>query len=204
MSISRSYVVADIWQGPIDVYVNITAPTSSLYPTADSNILTFDASNQPTSSAGFHLGSIESPTQLNIVEKSNEIMDDQHDTAIDVAFDGISAEIDFTMKETNLSRLVTLLSSAFATYTALSNSKVMQVGGKLDSAATPVTLLLVGPNRVTAGKLAYVMGYKSYLKSPIPFNWQRTKETVFKMKFGCVMDLTRAVGDEVLQIVRTK
>lgn len=206
-NIARSYTVGNIWQGPADVFANVTAPTSALYPAADSDALTIlmDASGQPTSATGIHLGSTEGPASIQITEKSNEIMDDQHESPVDVAFDSITAEIDITMKETNLSRLYTLLTSGLlGSYTALAAQQAMQFGGQLDCSKTPVTLMLVSPDRTTAGKWLYVFVYKCYLKSAIQASFQRSKETVYKLKFGAFCDLTRVSGDELMQIVRTR
>lgn len=204
MAISRSYTVANILQGPVDIYAGITAPSSYPTPTADTGCLTLDANGQPTSGAGSHMGSVEGPTSVVITEKSNEIMDDQHETAIDVAFDSIEAEIDITVKETVLTRLQTLMTSNVGAFASLSNSTVLQVGGKLDSAKTAITLLLVSPDRAVSGKFYYVMAYKCYLKSAIQAAFQRNKETVYKLKFGVFMDTARESGDELMQIVKTK
>lgn len=204
-NVPRSYTVGNILQGPVDVYANITAPASSLTPSADANTLTLDATGQPTSGTGFHLGSVEGPTAIHITEKCNEIHDDQHESPIDVAMDSVEGEIDIVVKETNLSRLLTLLTSgALAAYNALANSQALQVGGQLDSSTSMITLLLVSPRRDSAGKWIYVLAYKCFLKSPVQPAFIRNKETVYKLKFGCVMDTSRVAGDELMQIVRTK
>lgn len=204
-NIVRSYTVASIWQGPLDVYVNITAPASSATPNADTHCLTLDANGQPTSNTGFHIGSVEGPTTIQITEKCNEILDDQHESPIGVAFDNITAEIDFTMKETSLTRLQTFLTSGgLGVYTALGNSQVLQIGGQFDSSTSMITLLLVGPSRSAAGKFAYCLVYKTYLKSAIAMAFQRSKETLYKLKAGCIMDTSRVSGDELMAICRTK
>lgn len=204
-TVTKTYTPANILQGPVNIYANITAPASSLTPTADANTLTLDASGQPTSGTGVHLGSIDGPTNIAITEKSNEIMDDQHESPIDVAFDTVEAEIDFTVKELNLSRLQTLLSTLSLTaYNALANSQALQIGGQFSSAMDAVSLLLVSPRRDASGKFLYVMAYKAYLMSAVPTTLHRAKENVWKLKFRCVMDMTRVQGDELMQIVRTK
>ena len=64
-TISKTYTPANIWQGPVDVYVNVPAPPSHNPPTADVDEITLDASGQPPS-GGLHLGSIEAPAQVTI------------------------------------------------------------------------------------------------------------------------------------------
>jgi hypothetical protein len=204
-NIARTYTVANIIQGPIDVYANIAAPTSSALPTADSQCITLDANGQPTSGSGIHLGSVEGPTTISVTEKSNEIVDDQHESPIDVAFDYIEGEVDIAMKETNLSRLQTLLASGnLGAYNALANSQVLQIGGQLDSSTSLISLLLVQPNRAVAGKFIYWLVYKCFLNSAVQLTFHRNKENVFKLKFRAVMDTTRVAGDELMQWVKTK
>ena len=204
-NIARTYSVSSIFQGPCDLYINVPAPTSSLTPTADANTLTLDTSGQPAGSTGSHSGSTEGPVSIVITEKCNEIVDDQHESPIDVAMDSVEAEIDFTMKETNLSRLQTILSSAsLGAYTSLANSQALQVGGQFDSSVSTMTLLLVAPNRSASGKFLYAMLYKAFLASALNTGFQRNKESIWKIKVRAVMDLTRVQGDELAQIVRTK
>lgn len=204
-NVARTYTPGDIFQNPVDVYANITAPASSATPTADANCLTLDANGQPSSSTGIHIGSVEGPTAITFTEKVNEIMDDQHESAIDAGFDSIDAEIDFNMKETNFSKLQTLLTSdQLGKYTSLSATEAWQLGGQFSSATTYITLLLVSQRRDVAGKYLYVLAFKCYLKSAIQLTFLRSKETVYKLKFGAIADLTRTAGDELMQIVRQK
>jgi hypothetical protein len=204
-NIARTYVVANVVQGPVDVYANIAAPASSANPLADTQCITLDANGQPSSATGLHLGSVEGSTVITVTEKSNEITDDQHESPIDVAFDSIEGEVDIAMKETNLSRLQTLLASGnLGAYNALANSQVLQVGGQLDSSTSLISLLLVTPNRAVAGKFIYWFVYKAFLNSAIQLTFHRNKENVFKLKFRAIMDTTRVSGDELMHWVKTK
>lgn len=203
-NIARAYSVADIFQGFCNAYMDITPPASSLYPNADTHCLTLDANGQPTSATGSHLGSIEGPTNVTNTEKCNEIMDDQHEDAIDACIDSVAGEIDVIVKELTLTRMKSFMTSNVGTYTALANSQALQLGGNPDNALVPRTLLLVAPDRSAAGKFLYVLAFKCFLKSAIQLTFQRNKENTFKLKFGCVADLTRVAGDQVMQVVRTK
>lgn len=204
-NISRIYTPANIFEGPADIYINIAAPTSSLVPTADLNTLVLDSSGQPTSATGFHAGLVEGPMMPTISQKLNEIHADQIESPIDAGFDAIEAEIDFVLKETNLSRLNTLINaSELSAYTALAASQVWQMGGQFNSSKTPVTVLAIGQKRDLTSKWVYWMLYKAVLESVIPMSFQRSKETVYKLKFKGYADTTRVVGDELMQIASTK
>jgi hypothetical protein len=203
--ITKVYTPGDIFQNPTDVYIGITAPASSLTPTADANCLTLDAAGEPSSGTGFHIGHIDAPTSISITEKVNEILDDQHDGPVDVAFDQISAEIDFIMKETNLARLQQLINGGnLAAYNAVSGAQVLQVGGQTSTAAGSTTLLMVSPRRDAPAKFLYALWYKVYLSNPIELTFIRSKESVYKVKAHCLMDSTRVAGDELGVIVKQK
>jgi hypothetical protein len=202
---SKVYTPGDIFQNPTDLYVGITAPPSSLTPAADINCLALDASGQPSSATGFHVGHVDSPTSISITEKVNEILDDQHDGPVDVAFDSISAEIDFIMKETNLSRLQQLINGGnLAAYNAVGGAQVLQIGGQTSTTPGTTTLLMVSPRRDVPGKFIYALWYKVYISNPIELTFIRSKESVYKVKAHCLMDTTRVVGDELGQIVKQK
>ncbi len=209
-AVARSYTPGDIFQNPVDVFVDITAPTSSLTPTADANTLLIVATaganyGLPTSATGYHVGSVDGPTSISFTEKVNEIWDDQHESPIDAGFDSVDAEIDFNMKETNFSKLQKAFTSDdLGAYTSLAATEVLQIGGQFSSSKTLRSLLLVSQRRDVAGKFLYVMAYKTYLKSAIQMTFIRSKEIVYKLKFGVVADLSRVQGDELMQIVRTK
>jgi hypothetical protein len=204
-NITKVYTPANIFQGPADIYINIAAPASSLTPSSDSQTLTLDANGQPSSATGFHAGLVEAPTMPTITEKLNPLSADQIETPIDVALDSIEAEIDIVLKETNLSRLSTLLtSSQLNTYTALGTQQVLQMGGQLNSNATSITITAIAPRRDAPTKFVYWMLYKAYLMSSIQMQLQRTKETVYKLKFKGIADTTRVSGDELMQIVRNQ
>jgi hypothetical protein len=204
--ITKTYTPGNIVQSFSDAYLGITAPASSATPTADANMLTLDANGQPTSSTGSHLGSIEGPTSISIAEKTNEILDDQHESAIDLGFVSVEGKVSFVLKELNFARLATILSSSgLNTRTVLANQDAWQIGGQLaNSQYSPFTLLLVAPDRKTAGKFWYAMAYKCFLETAIQMSFQRSKESQYKLTFGMVMDTTRVAGDEFMQWARTK
>ncbi len=199
--ITKLYTPAAIFQGPVDAFVNVPAPTSHMPPT-QADELALDASGQPPT-GGVHLGSLNAPGSVTITEKFNEIRDDQHESGIDAAFDTVAAEIDLDMKETNLQNILTLLTAVGSgTFTSLANSQVLQVGGTLTSGVAFFPLMLVGGQKNFPGKFVYVYAFKCYLKSSFPLTFHRSKENDWKAKFGCLADLTRVAGDEVMHVVK--
>lgn len=204
-NISRVYTVANVPQGPMNLYLGLTAPTSSKTPGSDSNTLTLDGSGQPTSSTGFHAGLIDAPVTLTITEKFNEIMADQFEMGVDVAFDSINIEGAVNIKEAVWANILTYLTANnLATYTSLANSQVLQIGGKQDSSVGMTSLTAISVRRDNTAKFAYWMIFKTYLDAAIQLTFDRKKENVFKLKFHGIADLTRVTGDELAQIVRDR
>ncbi len=204
-NIARIYTPANVFISPADLYFNLAAPASSLTPTADNQCLTLDASGQPSSATGFHAGLIEAPTMPMITEKANTIHADQSESPIDVGFQSIEAEIDLIVKELNLSRMQTFLSSNnLSAYTSLAASQAWQIGGQTDSSISSMTVTAIATRREATTKFAYWMLYKAVLMAPIQSVFIRSKEQSYKLKFKGFMDFTRVLGDELMQICRQK
>lgn len=203
--LARVYTPSNIFQGPADVYVGLTAPASALVPTADSNTLTLDALGQPTSSTGFHAGLVEAPTMPTITEKNSEIEADQFETAVDLAHVSIEAEIDFNLMETNLSRIQQMFSNnSLVTYNSVTGAQVLQFGGVVNAAMNFTTICAIAQRRDNTAKFNYWFLYRAYLASALQLTWDRSKPSVWKCKFKGVADTSRVLGDELMGVVRTK
>ncbi len=208
--ITKTYTPANIIQGPADIYIDVAPPPSGVPPAA-ANILTLDASGQPTDTgtAGFHIGLSEGPTMVSATPKFDEIRADQHAAPIDVAFVSMETEIDIIVKEAVLKNLQKFFTSPLGTYTDVAlgatnpAADFLQIGSPTSSAATLRTLLLVSSRRDVSGKFWYVLAYKTALKSAVTWAFARGTPSSWKLKFYCIADTTRVLKDQVLQIVKT-
>lgn len=199
--VTRTYTPNSIFESSADIYVGLTAPTSSLVPTADAQCLTLDASGQPTSSTGFHAGLIEAPTMPTITEKCNEIHADQFEMAVDLGYDSIALEMDFNLKESVLSNIQKLFTNNnLATYTALSATQVLQFGGVNSATVNATTITVISTQRGNSGKFAYWMAFACVLGSSFQLTWHRQKENIWKVKMHGFADTARVLGDELLNI----
>lgn len=163
-----------------------------------------------TITSGFHLGLTEGPASINLAPKFDLIKADQFSAPVDAAFISNTGEIDIVVKELVLANIQKYLAGLMsATYYNLSAGSTnpaadfLQVGSTPSSSALVTTLLLVGPRRDVPNKFLYVMAYRCYMKSAIQLSVQRSKETMIKLKFSMLADVTRVATDMACQIVRT-
>lgn len=162
-----------------------------------------------TITSGYHLGLTEGPASMNIHPTFNLINADQFSTHVDAAFVNLACEIDFTIKEFQLAMIQRLFGGLLtATYYDLAAggtnpaTDLLQIGNSTSSSALQTSLLLVSPRRDVPHTFMYVLGYRCYMKSAIAMSVHRSKESMIKLKFGCLADPTRVAKDYVLQIVR--
>lgn len=162
-----------------------------------------------TIAAGFSLGLTDGPASVNITPKFNEITADQFGGTVDAAFVSQSCEIDIIVKELVLKRIEKYFAGVqTGTYFNLRAGATnpaadfLQIGLPNSSQVNTHTLTLIAPRRDAANKWMYVHAYKTYLKSSMPIGLDRKKEVLLKLKFKCLLDLTRVNTDLSMQIVR--
>jgi hypothetical protein len=214
---AKTYTPANIIQGPADVYIDVQVPPSAVPPVqgtnswAGSGTYALDANGQPTDNggAGFHLGSSEGPVTLGLTPKFDQVRADQHAAPVDATFNSLESEIDFEVKEFVLQNLQKYFTSPLGRCTNVSPGSTnpaadfLQIGSPTSSLATVRPLLIISPDRSASGKFWIVQAYKAYLKSAVATAFARGKPTTWKLKFGCLADWSRAVTDQVWQVVRT-
>lgn len=212
MPVNKLFTPNDIFQGPADVYVDVATPPSAVPPVPGTNLLTLDALGQPndTGSLGFHLGLTEGPCSVSFHPVYHEILADQFAAAIDAAFVSSTCDIEFAIKEYNLSRYPSyfagLTTGNYFNLTAGGTNPaadLLRIGSSNGAAVNHHTLTLVAPRRNTSPqKYMYVMAYKAVLTSSIQFEFSRKKESVVKAKFRCLADTSRVGQDQVYQFVQ--
>jgi hypothetical protein len=206
-----TYTPPDIFQGPMDVWIDLAPPPSANIPVIGVNNILLDANGAPTDTGanGKHLGLTEGPASLSVFPKTSEIRADNFAGVVDIALVNQECEIGFTIKETHLNWFPLLAAGpattkhyAVAAVGADHGGELLQVGSMRSCATALHTLCLVGPKRNSpASSWVTVFAYKCYLKSAISLELGRAKETMLKLQWACIADLTRVQYDTVLQIV---
>jgi hypothetical protein len=211
-TVAKVFNPSDIFQGPADVYYDIQSPASAVPPVQGTNTFVLDSAGQPTDagSAGFHLGLTEGPCSLSLNPKFNEIHADQFAGPIDAAFVSMACEVEFAIKEYNLSRFPKYFTGvATGTYFNLGAGSTnpaadfLQLGSSNSAGVNRHTLMLIAPLRNTSPQMyMYMFAYKTALISQVQLEFSRKKESVFKCKFRCMADTSRVATDQVMQIVK--
>jgi hypothetical protein len=196
---------SNIWQGAADIYLDVAAPPSAIPPIIGTNTLVLNANGEPNDSGGngIHLGLTEGPCSVTFAPKFNEIRADNFAGAVDAAFVSATAEIDFAIKETQLSRFPKYFSGILTgTYFDLGTADLLRIGSMRSSAAQFHTVLLIGGSRTVPNGYMYALAYRCTLKSAISGGVDRKKETVYKVKFAAICDVSRVATDQTMQILR--
>ena len=159
--------------------------------------------------AGFHIGLSDGPVTMNIAPKFKEIRADQHAAPVDAAFVSMDTEISFPVKEALLRNLQPFFSSVIGQYTNIPYTTgtvaadFLQIGSTNTDAVIFHPLLLVSPLRTSVGNFIIVNAYKAMLKSAVETTFKRDQETIWKLSFYCIADVSRVYSDMVAQVVLT-
>lgn len=215
-NVAHAYNVKNFVLGPATVFFNVQVPPSAVPPVQGTNTwaatgtYSIDANGQPADSGvlGVQIGLTTGPATVHMTPKFIDIRADQYAEPVSAAFATLETEIDFTADEFLLSNLQQYFTSLLGTYTNVTSGgnpacDFFQFGSCPSTHVNFVSILFVSPDHVTVGKYWVVNAYKCYLKSAIQSTFKRDTVNQWKLKFGCIADVTRVAGDSVLQIVRT-
>ncbi len=214
-NLQKLYTSKYVIQNPAEVFINVQAPASAIPPTAGTNIwaasgtYAIDANGQPmdNGAAGIYAGGTEGPLMAGPSLKFDAIRYDAHAAQVDAAFVSASVDLEFVANELLLNALAKYL-PAGATYTSIAGgtnpaANVLQIGSPQSSTVTFFNILFTSPDHGNAGKYYVAHFYRCALAGAIALAWDRKKPVQQKIKLKAYLDLTRAQGDMVGQIVKT-
>lgn len=160
-------------------------------------------------SGGLPMGASEGAAKFQFKAKLEPVQIDQETAPVDLLMTAEDAFIEVSLKESSLAKITKLL--AHGTYTSGTDAGLpagaqayeeITVGGLVALPTAPVAL--ISPRRGTANptKFLIVCLYKAYGFAELDLSFTRTKESVYKLQFQGLADLTRAQGDRVSQFYR--
>jgi hypothetical protein len=210
-TVPHSFSPADIFQGPMDIWLDMAAPPSAVPLVPGVNTPTIDqATGVPTDTGddGFNLGITEGPVTFSLAPTFQPIMADNFSAPIQTGLTQMEGSIGFAVKELDYARMPNYFAGLqTCTYFALPAganapaSDFLQFGDMRSAAAREHTLLMIGPRR---GKYwLYIFAYRAYLTSAFSIEWGRAKETIIKVEWGLLADPNRQPRDQVLQMGQT-
>lgn len=189
-----------IHQGPGNLWLAVHVPSSGAR-------LIIDATGVPTEGSPVYGGAIDAATTFNPAAKIEAIEADQISAPIDHIMTGETAEIDATMKESDLAKLKQYLQHgtyASGTDSGLPSGKQtyeeLSFGGIIPIPKGSVAV--ISPRRDASGKFVVSQLYQAVQMEAIKLSFTRKKETMYAVKFSAEAVTTRAVGDQVGKIYR--
>ena len=172
--------------GPANIWVGVTVPTTGTQLSLTSG----------APADGTNIGATASAATFVFTPTVHEFMVEQALSPIDFAATVEAASIDFDVIETvglNLSKLL-----QGSTAVASGSTQWVYGGGTLQPPSQSV--VLIHPRRDVA-KYSYILLYKAFIKDAITIPFSRTAPTTWKVKLTALADITRAVGDQLYQVV---
>jgi hypothetical protein len=162
---------AKIQQEPGKLWLNVNVPASG-------ERLRIDATGRPLDGSPVFVGTTEGAPRIQVTPRLDPVLADQAAGPIDHVMAGEAALINLTvrLKEFDFARLRQLV---------------------VQGVIPKTSLAVIFPQRNAAGKFVVYQLYQAYLAEAVPLPLQRSKETVYRVKFVAVADLSRPAGDQM-------
>ncbi len=188
---AKSFSVAEIYQGPADLWLIDPAPTDAAQRvTLDAATLTPDSVAHATSK---HLGGTEGPVTLSVKPKIGEIRVDQHEGALDVFVESIEATIEAEMKQSEALKLSRAL--GIGSYSTAAGYAQVTFGGT--SQPPVISVAAIAPKRTDGTKALVGCLYRVNAVEGIELTMSRKKASTYKVVFRGLIDLTRTAGRQM-------
>lgn len=192
---ARAVTVADIQQGPCDLWVLGTAPLdAAVRPTLHTD-LTPDATAHP---ASVHLGTLTDGCVVTVTPKIEFVPADQYDAPILGVVTGLECSIEATLAQTQARKLQRLIGAGTlgtdddpgpATYEEIT------FGGTL--AMPSFCVAAIAPKRADAAKVYGACLYKVSSAEGVTLTMARSAPATYKVKFTGLADVARTSGKQV-------
>ena len=194
--------VPDIHQGPGFLWYNVQEPASGSRLLVDSN-------GNPVGGSPVAMGSSEGAAKFQFKAKLEAVQIDQETAPVDILMTAEDANLEMTLKESSLAKIIKMLEHG--TYSSGTDTGLpagaqayeeITVGGLISLPTAPVAL--ISPRRGTSNPTKFLVAvlYKAYGVAELDLSFTRTKESVYKVQFQGLADLTRTAGDRVAQFYR--
>lgn len=194
------FTPSNIHQSPGNLWVGCAVPASGTR-------LLIDATGTPTQGAPRNVGGTDAAMTLSIGPKYEEESMDQITGPVDAVMTAETNEIDVTMKEATLANLqAALAAGTYATGVdaglpvGAQNYEEVAFGGLV--AVAKSCIAVVSQRRDAPGKFVVSVLYNAYAQDPIAVAFDRSKPTVYKVKFRGLNIPSRPAGDQTGKIYR--
>ena len=189
---AKSFVPAQIYQGPADLWLISPAPTdAAMRVTLDAGTLTPDAA---THGASVHLGMTAGAITFSVQPKIDFIRGDQFDGPLAAYVSSLTAKIEAEMLQSAMDKSARAL--GIGTYSTTAGSFAQTTFGGSNQPAT-FCIAAIGQKRTTPTKAVVGCLYRVNTTDGITWTAQRTKASTYKLNFTGQADVTRTAGRTV-------
>jgi hypothetical protein len=192
----KGYSVAEIVQGPGDLWVLGTVPSDVNIRMTLASDGTPDAVTHPGS---IHLGMIQSAITTTLKPKLSMITLDQFDAPVGSYVDALAATIEAEMSQTEAAKLQRVL--GVGAYSTGAGYKQVTFGGLLT--VPKLCIAMISPTRANPQQYVVVVLYVAAATSGFTVSMGRAKASTYKAKFEGLADVTRTAGRQVGVIYQT-
>ncbi|KKM18467.1 hypothetical protein LCGC14_1665390 [marine sediment metagenome] len=187
----KDFSVAEIYQGPGDLWLIDPAPTDvAERVTIDSATLTPDATAHANST---HLGGTEGPITITVTPTIGQIRLDQFDSPVDVFVESIEAKIEAEMSQSDVEKMSRAL--AFGVFGEAAEYKQVTFGGTNQPAT--ICVAVIAPKRTDTAKAIAACLYKVNSIEGIQVVMSRKQKSTYKVTFAGLLDPTRTAGRQM-------
>ena len=189
---AKSTLVAEIYQGPADLWLVSPAPTdAAMRVTLDAATLTPDSATHGTS---MHLGLTTGAVTFKVAPKIDFIKSDQFDAPIDAFVATMSASIEAEMSQSSMDKLARAL--GVGNYT-LSAGVFAQCTFGGTNQPPAICVAAIGLKRSDTTKAVVGCLYRVNAADGITWSASRTKASSYKVLFNGLADVARTAGKTV-------
>lgn len=190
--IAKDFTVAEIYQGPADLWLIDPAPTDgATRVTIDAATLTPDATAHANAK---HLGGTMGEVTMTVTPKIGYIRLDQVDAAVGVFVEALEAKIEAEMSQSEVLKLSRAL--GIGNYTTSPGAYSQVTFGGVDQPPA-ICIAAIAKKRSDTTKAAVMCLYKVLSVGGIGITMSRKKQSTYKVSFTGLLDPTRTAGKQI-------
>jgi hypothetical protein len=193
--IAKDFSVAEIYQGPGDLWLISAAPTdAAVRVTLDAATLTPDSTAHANA---VHLGGTAGEITMTVTPKLGFLTMDQIAGAVDVFIESLEAKIEAEMAQTEMAKLARVLGVGTYAGNAIPATTWKQV--TFDGTVNPTAFCVaaIAKKRSDPTKAAVMCLYRVLSMGGIDITMSRKKASTYKVSFSGLLDITRTAGKQL-------
>jgi hypothetical protein len=194
---TRDLTIAEIQQGPANLWIVGTPPVDATPRLTLAADLTPDATAHP-SSVG--LGFTEGPVTVTLTPKLEAIKCDQADAPVDYYCAELAAKLEATLNQASFDKLTQALGLGTGAYSIEAGQtpsyEQISFGGLGVGSTAEVCVAAIAPKRTDATKVFVACLFKVISADGISFVMSRAKPATYKVTFEGLATVTRTAGKQ--------